>query len=135
MRIGLFASLMDKDYRAINVFDVWVELFPEKEQRIRELWKKIEPHIGFIRQFRGDVAFHANKNLAQYLETRGSLRAKRADVLTAMQEFWALAAELMREQDKALPKLSADIEPVLKKAVPSASPEEIERLRSFFITQ
>jgi hypothetical protein len=57
---------------AVNVLDVGVVLYPEKEQRIVEVWKKVEPHIDLIRRFRNDVAFHANKNLRRYLETRGS---------------------------------------------------------------
>jgi hypothetical protein len=135
LSIGLFASLMDKHTSATNVFDVWVALFPEKEQRIREVWKKVEPHIGFIRQFRSDVAFHANKNLAHYLRTRRSLQEKSAELVPAMQEFLDLAAELIKEQHKALPDFGKEIEPILKKAVPGASPGQIERLKSIFITR
>jgi len=67
---GLFASLMDPQNMALDVFDVWVVLYPEKEKRIIDTWKKIEPHIQLIRDFRNDVAFHANKNLRRYFETR-----------------------------------------------------------------
>jgi hypothetical protein len=133
LSIGLFASLMDKDNRAINVFDVWVVLYPEKKQRIVEVWKKIEPHMYLIRRFRNDVAFHATKDLVRYLETRELFQAKKAEVLPAMQEFFDLAAELMKEQQKALPKFPDEIDPILKKARPSASLKEIAGLKSFFI--
>jgi hypothetical protein len=130
---GLFASLMDAQNMALDVFDVWVVLYPGKEARIIEVWKKVEPYIQLIRDFRNDVAFHANKNLRRYFETRRLFKEKRKEVIAAMQEFWGLAAELIREQDKALPNFRNEIEPFLKKAVPGASGEEIERLKDFFI--
>jgi len=130
---GLFASLMDPQNMALDVFDVWIVLYPEKEARIIEVWKKVEPHIQLIRDFRNDVAFHANKNLRRYFETRRLFNAKRKEVVVAMQEFWGLAAELIKEQDKALPKFRDEIEPFLKKAFPEASGENIERLKDYFI--
>ena len=94
---GLFASLIDPENMAVNVFDVWVVLYPEKEKRIVDVWKRVEPYIQLIRDFRNDVAFHANKNLGRYLRTRGSFHEKRAEIIAAMQEFWGLAAELIKE--------------------------------------
>jgi hypothetical protein len=133
LSFGLFASLMDPQNMALDVFDVWVVLYPEKEAKIVEIWKKIEPHIQLIRDFRNDVVFHANKNLRRYLTTRGSFYEKRAEIMSAMQEFWGLAAELIKEQPKALPEFGNQIEPILKKAVPNATREEIDRLKSLFI--
>lgn len=130
---GLFASLMDPQNMALDVFDVWVVLYPDREARIIEVWKKIEPHIQLIRDFRNDVAFHANKNLRRYVETRRLFNAKREEIIAAMQEFWGLAAELIKEQDKALPKFREEIEPFLKKALPEAKSEEIEKLKDYFI--
>jgi hypothetical protein len=130
---GLFASLMDPQNMALDVFDVWVVLYPEKEARIIDVWKKIEPHLQLIRDFRNDVAFHANKNLRRYFETRRLFNAKRAEMIAAMQEFWGLAAELIKEQDKVLPNFRDEIEPFLKKALPEASSEYIEKLKDYFI--
>jgi hypothetical protein len=39
----------------------------------------------------------------------------------------------MREQSKALPDFADDIDPILQKAVPGASREQIDRLKSIFI--
>jgi hypothetical protein len=85
---------MDPQNMALDVFDVWVVLYPDREARIIEVWKKIEPHIQLIRDFRNDIAFHANKNLRRYVETRRLFNAKREEIIAAMQEFWGLAAEL-----------------------------------------
>jgi hypothetical protein len=133
LSLGLFASLMDPQNMALDVFDVWVVLYPEKEAKIIEVWKEIEPHIQLVRDFRNDVAFHANKNLRRYLETRGSFFDKRAKVMVAMQVFWGLAAELIKDQHKALPDFDNEIDPILKKAVPGASREQIDNLKSVFI--
>jgi hypothetical protein len=133
LSFGLFASLMDPQNMALDVFDVWVVLYPEKEAKIVDIWKKVEPYIQIIRDFRNDVAFHANKNLRRYLQTRGSFFEKRAEITGAMQEFWSLAAELIKEQHKVLPNFDNEIEPILKKAVPDASQEQLGALKSIFI--
>jgi hypothetical protein len=133
LSVGLFASLIDPQNMAVNVFDAWLVLYPGKKERILDAWKKIRPHMRLIRDFRSEVAFHANKNLRRYLKIRGSLQAKSVEVIPAMREFWDLAAELMKEQHKAFPDLGKEIDPILKKAVPSASHEQIERLKSVFI--
>lgn len=130
---GLFASLMDPQNMALDVFDVWVVLYPGEEAKIIDTWKKIEPHIQLIRDFRNDVAFHANKNLRRYFETRRWFKEKRQEVIAAMQQFWSLAAELIQKQDQALPKFRDEIGPVLKKAFPGANDEEIEQLKDYFI--
>jgi hypothetical protein len=133
LSIGLFASLIDPQDMAVNVFDVWLALYPKKEQRILDVWKKIKRHIRLISDFRNDVAFHTNKNLRRYLRTRGSFNTKKKEVLSAMQEFWTLAAELRKEQDEALPDFAIEIDPILKKAVPAgASGEQIDKLKSIF---
>lgn len=130
---GLFASLMDAQNMALDIFDVWVVLYPDKEAQIVETWKKIEPHIQLIRDFRNDVAFHANKNLRRYFETRRLFNDKRKEIVSAMQEFWGLAAELIKEQEKALPNFRKEIEPYLKKAVPGVEAEGLEKLKDYFI--
>lgn len=124
---------MDPQNLALDVFDVWVVLYPKREAEIIEVWKKIVTYIQLIRDFRNDVAFHANKNLRRYVETRRSFNEKRKEIIAAMQDFWGLAAQLITEQKEALPDFSKEIEPILKGAVPDATSEDLERLKAFFI--
>lgn len=43
---GIFASLMDRQGGALNVFAVWVELYPEDQKaEIVRVWKAIEPNV------------------------------------------------------------------------------------------
>jgi len=135
LTIGLFASLMDKHGAALNVFDVWKILYPEKVQRIDEVWKKVEPHIKLIRQFRNDVAFHANKNLRRYFETYLSFHQKSTELAAAMREFGRLATELLKEEHTALPDLGNEVDPILKKAFPGKSRQQIDRLKSIFLSK
>jgi hypothetical protein len=133
MIYGLFASLMDKQKKALDVFDVWVVLYPKREIKIIEVRKKIEPHIQLIRRFRNDVACHANKNLREYVGTRRLIDRERNEINAAMQDFCGLAAQLITEQDEAFPDFRTAIDPHLRKAVPDASDGDIERLKDFFI--
>lgn len=94
--IGLFASLMDRHAEALNVFDVWVALFPEREKRIIETWETMEPHVELVRKYRNDVACHVNKDPRTYLSTRQEFHERRGEVVGAVIAFSKLAAELMR---------------------------------------
>jgi hypothetical protein len=131
--IGLFASLMDPQAHALNIFDVWVVLYPEKQQQIVDTWEKIEPHIQLIRDYRNDVAFHANKDLCRYFDTRSRFRGKKKGVIAAMQDFWGLAAELIKLQPTALREFRQEIEPALKKALPHLNESRLEKLKDYFI--
>jgi hypothetical protein len=133
LTFGLFASLVDPVKMSLNVFDVWVVLYPGKAQRIVQVWKKVEPHIKLIRQFRNDVAFHANKNLRRYFETYLSFHQKSTELAAAMREFLRLATELLKEEHTALPDLGNEIDPILKKAFPGKSRQQIDRLKSIFL--
>src|SRR6267378_2241059 len=68
-----------------------------------------------------------------YFETRGMFREQRKEIVAAMQEFWGLAAKLIKNQGSALPDFRHEIEPPLKKAFPGKTPEELESLKNYFI--
>jgi hypothetical protein len=87
----------------------------------------------FVRDYRNDVAFHANKDLCRYFDTRSRFRGKKKEVIAAMQDFWGLAAELMKLQPTALPEFRQEIEPALKKALPHLDESELEKLKDYFI--
>lgn len=133
MSYGQFSSLMDPQNHALNVFDVWVVLFPQKEKEIVETWRMVEPHIQLVRAYRNDVASHANKNFRRYMETRQTFNEKFDEIIPAMQAFWGLAADLIRNQTKALPGFRNEIEPLLRNALPSHSNEQIEQLKDYFV--
>jgi hypothetical protein len=130
---GLFASLMDLHQAALNVFDVWLVLFPGKRDKIKKTWAKIEPLVGLIRDYRNVIVCHANKGLRLYVETVCKFQGKSKEVVTAMQEFGHLAAELRRDEPTALPTLRTEIDPILRAKFPDHSDEQIEGLKSYFL--
>jgi hypothetical protein len=130
---GLFASLMDAQNSALNIFDVWLALFHDKEKKIIETWRKIEPHVELVRRYRNDIVCHANKDLRRYIETLREFSRKKQEIIKAMQEFLDLAAELIRSQPTALPNFRADLDPILRKTSPELGPEQVERLKDYFI--
>ncbi len=115
--VGLFASLIDPQEHALNVFDVWVVLFPEKKDRITETWKTVEPHVQLIRDYRNDIVCHANKNLRRQAQTYLNYHKHFRQIVEAMQKVSHLAAELLRDEPSALPKLRSEMEAILDQAL------------------
>ena len=129
---GMFASLMDPTQHALNVFDVWVNLYPDETERIRALWEKIRPNIHILRAFRNDVAAHVNKNLGRYFSSRERMFECK-ELIAAMQEFWQLSADLIKKQAKAMPNFREEIDPILRKALHKGADDDIEELKDYFI--
>jgi hypothetical protein len=131
--MGLFSSLCDINPAALNVFDVWLALFPEKKHKINETWKKVEPNIQLIRDYRNNVVAHANKNLRRFVETRSKFNEKLAEVHATMQAVIDLGAELSGDEQTILRNLRAEIAPILKKSRPDLSNQQIEGLKDYFL--
>jgi len=130
---GIFASMMDKPRKALNIFDVWVALYPEEwKPEILRVWRAIQPAVEMIMEYRNEVAFHANKSLGEYLRARGNFHENRGQVIQAMQEFLDLAARLMKAQG-AIPDFEARLDRTLTKNFPDQSPEKLQRLKEYFV--
>jgi uncharacterized protein YaaR (DUF327 family) len=129
--MGLFASLMDRQADALNVFDVWVVLFSKKRDKIEGTWKKIEPHVELIREYRNNVVAHASKNLRRHVETRSRFDQRRHGIIKGMHQFLPLAAELMRDEATALPDLRAEADPILRKLFPNQRDRWIQQLADY----
>ena len=115
--VGLFASLLDQQNHALNVFDVWFALFPEKKSKIIETWQAVKPHVQLIRNYRNDISCHANKSLRQHAETYLKHHKHLDQIVEAMQKISQLAAELMRDEAERLPNLRVETEPILNAAL------------------
>jgi hypothetical protein len=117
--VGLFASLLDQQNHALNVFDVWLALFPGKKAKINQTWQGVEPHVQLIRNYRNDISCHANKSLRRHAETYLKHHKHLDQIVGAMQKVSQLAAELMREEGALLPNLRVETEPILNAALAS----------------
>ncbi|MGO9273384.1 MAG: hypothetical protein ACLQOO_24625 [Terriglobia bacterium] len=130
---GIFASMVDVPKGSLNVFDVWLALYPEdRKDEILRVWKAIESTVDAIREYRNKVAFHASKSLKEYLKVRGSFFANRKDVIKAMQEFLRLAETLMRAQGTIL-GFETRLDRALKTNFPDENAEKLQQLKQYFI--
>jgi hypothetical protein len=130
---GLFASLIDQNRRAINVFDVWVALFPQNEDRILAVWREIEPLEDLIKDYRNKVAFHVENKIGAYLRTRSQFYRYRKEIASAMQAFFGLSAELMKAEPNNLPGFRGELDGVLRREFPDETNENIEKLIDYVI--
>lgn len=130
---GLFSSMCDRNASALNVFDVWLVLFPEKKDKINETWEKIEPQVKAVRNYRNDVVAHTNKNLRRYVKARLGFHEKRQEIVEALQKFFGLAAELMRAESTTMPELGTEVDPIIKKIFPALRDQEIQILKDYFL--
>jgi hypothetical protein len=131
--VGLFADLLDPQNHALNAFDVWVVLFPQKVNTINQVWDKVKGHVQLIRDYRNDVACHANKGLRRYVNTIVKFQDARDQILQAMQSVTELAAELMREEAASLPNLRHDVDPIIRKYFANLDFEQTECLKDYFL--
>src|ERR1035441_2798641 len=91
---GWLASLVDPHRSALNVFPLWLRLFPSRAVEIEEVQISFAPCTKALRAFRGMVAFHGNKSLAQQLKAYQALRNNTFSAPT--QQFLDLAKALGR---------------------------------------
>jgi len=126
---GLLVSMFDKDRRALNVFDVWAKLFPEKSIRIESVWKQIEQVEQILRDYRNKVSFHIEADLEQYLKTRGEFQTRKGEILVAMQAFNDLAKEVLLAEPTTLSEYRAELGTILRKEFPNAG--KIEELLDY----
>jgi hypothetical protein len=131
--VAWFASLMDTRKSTLNIFDVWLALFPAKKDKIAKTWARVEPHVRLIREYRNKIVFHANGNVGQYTKTIDKFQEGRDGIVTAMQAVSSLAAELMRDEPTVFPDLRADVDPILKRSRTDLNDEQIEGLKDYFL--
>jgi hypothetical protein len=93
--LSWLASLIDKSKDTINIFDVWIALFPSEAVRIRKVWADNQPGFELLREFRNKTGFHGNKAVQEHLKVRAKVLGSKA-VEQAAQELFALAGVMMR---------------------------------------
>jgi len=102
--LAWFATLVDQSRDGLNIFELWRQIFPSHRARIEEVWAKIEPAWGLIREHRDRVAFHADKPLAYFraqLKTNENLE----EIIKALDRFLQLSAFFLKIENVELPEL------------------------------
>jgi hypothetical protein len=132
---GLFSSLCDTNPAALNVFDVWLVLFPEKKGKIVETRMRVEPQLELIKKYRDVVVCHANKNVRRYVQTRVSFAESHNELVGAMQAVAGLIAELIRDEATALPNLRTEVDPIVRKFLANRDARQIEKIKDYFLQE
>lgn len=104
---GWFATLTDRDGRAVYAFDPLFVLFPAQRYRIGVVQAECEACHGVLHQFRNNVAFHGRAEVAAQIKARYGLRGEDTflDLESARQDFRQLMIDLIAEELKAIPEL------------------------------
>jgi hypothetical protein len=104
---GWFATLTDKDGRAVYAFDPLFVLFPDQRYRIGLVQLECEACHGVLQQFRNNVAFHSRAEVAAQIKARQVLKEDDAFVSleSARVEFQRLMTGLIVVELNAIPEL------------------------------
>jgi len=104
---GWFATLTDKDGRAVYAFDPLLVLFPQKRTRIITVQSECESCHRVLQQFRNNVAFHSRSEFAAHIGARRALTEDDTflDLESARMDFQRLMADLVSVELSAIPEL------------------------------
>ena len=108
---GWFATLTDKDGRAVYAFDPLFLLFPDQRYPIGLVQMECEACHAVLHQFRNNVAFHTRAAVAAQIKARLALRIEDTflDLESARIDFQRLMTALIREELVVIPELPAKL--------------------------
>ena len=104
---GWFASLTDRDKRAVYAFDCLLTLFPERRTQIIKTQVSLEAVHDKLQQFRNNVAFHARSKVSDHIAARMNLKDENTylELVSAIHDFQGLMTTLRAEELTAIPEL------------------------------
>jgi hypothetical protein len=122
--LGWFATLTDRDGRAIYAFDCLFALFPERKAQIIKAQLSLEAIHEKLQQFRNNVAFHARGKVAAQITARMNLREEDTylDLVSAIHDFQNLMKTLREEELSAIPELPKMLEQLRVNLHPAFAP-------------
>jgi hypothetical protein len=109
--LGWFATLTDRDEKAVYAFDCLFNLFPNWRIKIGIVQQSLEVCHEKLQAFRNNVAFHARSDIAAQFSVRMGLRGDDAtlDIQNAIKSFKGLMVSLTAEESKAIPELPSAV--------------------------
>jgi hypothetical protein len=110
--LGWFATLTDRDGRAVYAFDCLLTLFPAWRAQIIKAQVSLEAVHEKLQQFRNNVAFHASAKPSAQIGARMSLRDEDTylDLISAIHDFQNLMRMLRAEELEAIPEFPQVLE-------------------------
>ncbi len=122
--LGWFATLTDRDGRAIYAFDCLFALFPERKAQIIKAQMSLEAVHDKLQQFRNNVAFHARGKVAAQITARMNLKDEDTylDLVSAIHDFQNLMNTLRADELTAIPELPKMLEQLHVNLHPAFAP-------------
>src|SRR5262249_22317034 len=105
--VAWLATVVDKS--GLDIFKLWLKMYPQYQKRINFYRSLLEPHLGLIRNFRNRTAFHAQPNFVDFFEPRLRFLEKAKDVAKGVQQFLDLAIFLVKREHKCEPDFCSRI--------------------------
>jgi hypothetical protein len=104
---GWFATLTDRDGKAVYAFDPLYTLFQHKRTQIHKVQVECEACHAALQQFRNNVAFHSRAEIAHHIRARQNLQQMdtHIDLEFARKDFQRLMADLILEELTTIPEL------------------------------
>ncbi len=100
-----FSTMADRS--GLNVFDLWVRMYPRYRTRITVFGSAIDSELDKIREFRNKTAFHAEQDFAKYFGPRVLVMENLDEIVAALQKFLKLAVFLLKREHWTDPDLQA----------------------------
>jgi len=126
--LAWFSTVADKS--GLNIFDLWLRMFPRYQRRITLFRSAVQFELDKVREFRNNTAFHANPRFAEFFAPRVVVMDDREEIVLAQQKFLKLAVFLLRREHWADPELQSRMLGVILDA---ELQKDCKISRSFFV--
>lgn len=109
--LSWYCTIVDRTAGGLNIFNVWLELFPNHREEIERVRTEVEPHWEILRDFRDKCGFHADTPRNFFLAKQRVL--DNLQVVRAVQDFLDLAMFLIKREDEELSDFVPEVESFL----------------------
>jgi hypothetical protein len=109
--LSWYCTIVDRSEGALNIFNVWRELFPNHRDEIEQVRARLEPNWEILKNFRDKCGFHADTPRNYFLAKQKLL--DNLQVVNSMQEFLDLAKKLIKVEDTELIDFVPEVETAL----------------------
>lgn len=110
--LSWLCTVVDQTRGGLDVFDVWLQLFPNERLEIQRVRAEVMPHWEILKEFRDKCGFHADTP-RNYYRAQQEILNKTREVVEAVQAFLQLARRLINLQEAELPDFVPEVESFL----------------------
>lgn len=106
--LSWYCTIVDQTRGGLNIFNVWLEVFPNRQQEIERVRQEVEPHWEVLKTFRDKCGFHADSPRNYFLAKQKVL--DNPQTAKAVQDFLDLAKTLINAEETELQDFVPEVE-------------------------